>query len=82
MLHIEKFACFRQAYITSQRGSEWHCYIGRLISRGKMRFSTSLHGKNNEYFKTKLGRRDDVGKIYKLTKFGTDRLRNGASTRW
>jgi len=24
--------------ITSQRGHEWHCYIGRLISKGKMRF--------------------------------------------
>jgi len=30
-----------------------------------MRFSTSRPGKNNEYFVTKLGRRDNVGKIYK-----------------
>jgi len=29
-----------------------------------MRFSTSRPGKTNEYFGTKLGRRDDVGKIY------------------
>jgi len=68
--------------ITSQRGSAWHCYIGRLISKGKMRFSTSRPGKTNEYFGTKLFRRDDVGKIYKLTKFGADRLPNGASTWW
>jgi len=39
-------------------------------------------GKTNEYFGTKLGRRDYVGKIYKLAKFGADRLRNGASTWW
>jgi len=39
-----------------------------------MRFSTSRPGKTNEYFVTKLGRRDYVGKIYKLTKFGEDRL--------
>jgi len=44
-----------------------------------MRFSTSLPGKTNEYFVTKFGRRDYVGKIYKLTKFGEDRLQNGAS---
>jgi len=31
--------------ITSQRGSTWHCYIDRLISKGKMRFSTSQPGK-------------------------------------
>jgi len=47
-----------------------------------MRFSTSRPGKTNEYFETKLGRRDYVGKIYKRTKFGADRLWNGASTWW
>jgi len=31
---------------------------GRLISKGKMRVSTSGPGKTNEYFGTKLGRRD------------------------
>jgi len=30
--------------------------------------------KTNEYFVTKLGRRDNVGKIYKITKFGEDQL--------
>jgi len=39
-----------------------------------MRFLTSRPGKTNEYFGTKLGKRDYVGKIYKLTKFGADRL--------
>jgi len=70
-------------HITSQRGSAWHCYIiGRLISKGKMRFSTFRLGKTNEYFGAKLGRRDYdyVSKIYKLTKFVADQLRNGAST--
>jgi len=66
--------------ITSQRGSAWHCYIGRLLSKGKMSFSTFRPGKTNEYFGIKLGRRDYVGKIYKLTQFGADRLWNGAST--
>jgi len=56
--------------------------LGRLLSIGKMRFSTSRPGKTNEYFVTKRGRRDYVEKIYKLTKFGEDRLRNGASTWW
>jgi len=51
--------------ITSQRGSAWHCYEGHLLSIGKMRFSTSRPGKTNEYFVTKRGRRDNVGKIYK-----------------
>jgi len=55
-------------------------YIGRLISKGKMRFSTSRPGKTNEYFGTKLGGRDYVDKIQNLTKFGADQLRNGAST--
>jgi len=36
--------------------------------------------KNQWIFCTKLGRRDYVGKIHKLTKFSEDRLRNGAST--
>jgi len=36
--------------ITSQRGSAWHCYKGRLNSKGKMRFSTSRAGKANEYW--------------------------------
>jgi len=54
----------------------------KLISKGKMLFSTSWPGKTNEYFGTKLGRRDYVGEIYKLTKFGADRLGNGASTWW
>jgi len=68
--------------ITSQRGSAWHCYIGHMLSIGKMRFSISRPGKTNEYFVTKLGRRDYVGEIYKLTKFDAYRLRNGASTCW
>jgi len=69
-----------QLVITSQRGSAWPCYIGHALSMGKMRFSTSRCGKINEYFVTKLGRRDYVGEIYKLIKFGENRLRNGAST--
>jgi len=67
-------------HITSQRGSAWHCYIGHMFSIGKIRFSTSRPGKTNEYFVTKPGRRDYIGKIYKLTQFGEDRSRNGAST--
>jgi len=47
-----------------------------------MRFSTSRPGKTNKYFGTKLGRRDFIGKIYKLTKFGEDRLWDSASTWW
>jgi len=43
-------------WFTSQRGSAWHCYLGRLISKGKMPFSTFWPGKTNEYFGTKLGR--------------------------
>jgi len=43
-------------------------------------FSTSGPGKTNEYLGSKLGRRDNVGTIYKVTKFGADQLRNGAST--
>jgi len=38
--------------------------------------------KTNEYFEIKLGRRDNVGKIYKLTELGSDLLRNSASTWW
>jgi len=57
-------------------------HIGRLISRGKMRFSTSRPGKTNHYFATKLGRRDHFDKIYKLAKFDADWLRNGTSTWW
>jgi len=72
----------RVTSITSPRGSAWHCYKGRLLSKGKMLFSTSRPGKTNEYYGNKLGRRDNVDKIYKLTKFGADRLRNGASTWW
>jgi len=34
--------------------------------------------KTNELFGTKLGRRDYIGMIYKLTEFGADRLQNGA----
>jgi len=60
----------------SQRGSAWHCYIGRWLYKGKMLFSSSRPGKANEYFGTKLFRLDYVDKIYKLTKFGADRLRN------
>jgi len=56
--------------------------IDGLISKGKMRYSTSRFGKTNEYFGTKLDRRDNVGKIYKLTKLGAHLLRNGASTWW
>jgi len=59
-----------------------HCDIGRYMSKGNMGFSTSRPGKTNEYFGTKLGRRDYVGEIYKLIKFGADRLRNGACTWW
>jgi len=66
--------------ITSQRGTAWHCYIGRLLSKGKMLFSTSRPGQTNEYFGTKLDRRDYLGKIYKFIKFGADQLRNAAST--
>jgi len=54
----------------------------RPFALGKMQFSTSQPGKTNEYFVTKLDRRDYVGVIYKLTKFGEDRLRNGFSTWW
>jgi len=46
------------AHITSLRGRAFHCYIGRLNSKGKMRFSTSQLGKTNEYCWTQLGRRD------------------------
>jgi len=56
--------------------------MARLIYKGKMRFSTSRYGKANDYFGTKLGRRDYVGKIYKPTKYGENRLRNSASTWW
>jgi len=66
------------AIVTCQRGIAWHCYIGRWFSKGKMLFSPLGPEKTNEYFGTKLGRRDHVGKIYKLTKVGADRLRNGA----
>jgi len=31
--------------VKSQRGSAWHCYIDRLLSKGKMRFSTPRPGK-------------------------------------
>jgi len=57
-------------YHKPARYSAWHCYrpIGRLQSKGEMLFSTSRPGKANE--------------IYKYTKFGADRLRNGASTWW
>jgi len=37
-------------------------------------FHLSAWKKTNTYFVTKLGRRDYVGKIYKLTKFGKDRF--------
>jgi len=73
---------YMHIYITSQRGSAWHRYIGPLLSLGKMQFSTSRLGETNEYFLTKLGRRDYVSEIYKLTEFGEDRFRNGASTWW
>jgi len=53
-----------------------------VLSIGKMRFSTSRPGKTNEYFITILVRRNYVGKINKLTTFGGDQLRNGASTWW
>jgi len=53
------------AYITSLHGNAWHCYIGRLLSKGKMVTFISQPGKTNEYFGTKLGNRDYVGKIYK-----------------
>jgi len=46
--------------VTSQCGSAWHCYIGRLNYKRKMRFSTSRPGKTNEYFVTKLSKRDNV----------------------
>jgi len=66
-------------HITSQRGSVRHCCIDRLLSDGKTRFSTCQPGKNKLYFETKLGKRDHVGRIYKLIEFGTDLLRNGVS---
>jgi len=47
---------YSNSIITSQRGSTWHCYIGRWLSRGKILLSTSRPGKTHEYFKTKLER--------------------------
>jgi len=63
----QRWRCTELAIITSQRGSAWHRYIGRLLSKGKMLLTTPRPGKTNEHFGTKLGRRDYVGKIYKLT---------------
>ena len=38
---------------TSQRGSAWHCYIGRWLSKiGKHAFSTCRPGKTNKNFRT------------------------------
>jgi len=66
--------------IKSQLGSAWHCYIDRLLSKGLLpRFGLE---KDNEYFGTELCMRNNLGMIYKLTKFGADRLRNGVSTWW
>jgi len=40
--------------ITSQRGSAWHCYKVRLISKWKMRFWIFRAGKTNEYLEPNL----------------------------
>jgi len=60
--------------ITSQRHGAWQCHVSFL--KGKC-FSPSRPGKTNKYFGTKLGKRDYLGKIYKLTKSkcGADRIR-------
>jgi len=39
-----------ERYITSQRGSAWHCYIGHVLSIGKIWFSTSRPGKKHWIF--------------------------------
>jgi len=74
----------KQHYYGSQASAVAHgtVNIGHMLSIGKMRFSTTRPGKTNKYFVTKLGRRGNVDKIYKLTKCGEDRLRNGASKWW
>jgi len=57
----------------------WH------VTENKTNYSQTLATSDHliiEYFGTKLGRRDYVGKIYKRSKFGADRLRNGAATWW
>jgi len=41
-------------FITSQRGSVWHCHIGRLLTKGKMLFSTSPPGKQINILETSL----------------------------
>jgi len=54
--------------------------VYELINRLKGKcFSTC---KTYEYFGTKLVKREYLGKIYKLTKYGAEWLQNGASTWW
>jgi len=48
--------------------------IARIINLKIKRFALECYYLKNYY--------DYVGKIYKLTKFGADRLRYGASTWW
>jgi len=40
--------------VTGQGGNAWHCYIGRLISEGKMRFMTSRPGNTNAYLESNI----------------------------
>jgi len=69
---------------------KWHTFV-TVVAHGTvieavcflywdMQFSTCRPRKTNKYFVTKLGRRDYVGKLYTLIKYGEDRLQNVAST--
>jgi len=69
-------------YISSQASAVAHDTVIWAFYKGKMLLFTWRPGNTNEYFGTKLDRRDYVGKINKLTKFSADWLRNGASTWW
>jgi len=68
--------------ITSQRGSAWHCYIGHMLFNRKNAILHLSAWKNQWIFCNQTWQAWFVGKIYKLTKFGEDRLRNGASIWW
>jgi len=52
------FGCSTFAFvfrsITSQRGSAWHCLIGRFLSEGKTRFSTYRLKKQMNILETNL----------------------------
>jgi len=50
--------------MTVQRGSAWHGYIGRLLFKEQMRFSTSRPGKTNEFLELNLA---DVIKSIRTT---------------